>query len=48
MGLGPAGPHVNLSHQGEDIPEVAGLEPGALHHLQEQVRRGLSQGLNDM
>jgi hypothetical protein len=36
---------VDLGHQREDIPEVAGLEPGVLHHLQQQVRRGLGQGL---
>ena len=45
MGLSPAGPQADLSHQGEDIPEVAGLEPGVLHHLQQQVRRGLGLGL---
>jgi hypothetical protein len=32
---------VDLSHQGEDIPEVTGLEARVLHHLQQQVRRGL-------
>jgi hypothetical protein len=27
------------------MSEVAGLEPRVLHHLQQQVRRGLGQGL---
>ena len=44
MGLGPCPAHADLSHQGEDIPEVTGLEARVLHHLQQQVRRGLGQG----
>ena len=45
MSLGPARSQVDLSHQGQDIPEVTGLEAWVLHHLQQQVRRGLGQGL---
>lgn len=48
MGFGPGSADADLRHQGEDIPEVSGLEPGALHHLQEQDRRGLSQGLRSL
>ena len=48
MSLGPARSQVDLSHQGQDIPKVAGLEPGVLHHLQQQDRRGLGQGLSGM
>ena len=43
MGLCPGSPHTDLRHQGQDIPEVTGLEARVLHHLQQQVRRGLSQ-----
>ena len=32
MGFGPARSQVDLSHQGEVIPEVAGLEGRVLHH----------------
>ena len=45
MGLGPARSQVDLSHQGEDIPEITGLEAWVLHHLHQQVRRGLGHGL---
>jgi hypothetical protein len=41
VGFGPGSPHADLSHQGQDVPEIAGLEAGVLHHLQQQVGRGL-------
>jgi len=28
VGLGPGSPHTDLRHQGQDIPEVAGMEAG--------------------
>jgi hypothetical protein len=45
VGLSPARSQVDLSHQGKDIPEVAGQEARVLHHLQQQVRSGLGHGL---
>ncbi len=45
MGFGPAPPHPDIRRQGEDVLQVAGLEAGVLHDLQQQVRRGQSQAL---
>lgn len=36
---------MDLSHHGEDIPDVTGLEARVLDHLQQQARRGLGHGL---
>ena len=35
MGFGPDSPHADLSHQGQDVAEIAGLKAGVLHHLQQ-------------
>ena len=48
MGLVPGPPHTHLSNQGQDIPEVTGLETRVPHQLQQQVRRGLGQSLGSL
>ena len=48
MGLRSGSSRTDLCHERRNIPEVAGMEPGFLHHLQQQIRRGLGQGLSGM
>ena len=48
VSFGPGSPHADLRHQGQDIPEITGLGAWVLHHLQQQVRRGLGQSFGGL
>jgi len=41
-------PTLTSATRGQDVPEIAGLEAWVLHHLQQQVRRGLGQSFRGL